>query len=915
MENFLPSNTVYDLAFHPEQKDMYLGTKLGLYQYNGFTFNKIPGINQNSFSVTALNFDNNNRLWAINFANQVFYLEKDTLRVFNLEPHLEKLKLIKDIYIEGDKVFILATNGYLQVNSGQLNVVDYAYFESEFLLFKDSENTLLLTAQNQIELRGKEARILAKEVANPHVVKFKGNYLISFGSEQINFFLTAEPNATKPTLWNQENKSVKVNFIRFIQNQPWICTQEGLFRPSKNGYKCLFPEYEITDVVEDYQGNVWISTSNNGLLCVPSFNIEFIEQSLGLSVLDFMVCENKVYFITKEGGLGFYELETNILRWIKTNKKAQKLIHVDQRYQLLYLDNSVVDLATYAVLEDNIFIKGFIPTSDTEAIMAAYLDVFFVSRAFKTPSNTSSFKVRKIFDKTRIRNLSYFAPIKTVFLSTVEGLFKVDSSGAFSEVLYEDSKINALKSYELGTTQLIITLNGEFLGYNSQTLSVESLNLFLKAELPEKEFLDVKDNGTHFLVRTKNYFYLVSKHDLVAEILPLRRILGNIEISNFDFLNPETLLISTPLGLLPIAIEQLRSTGKSKPFFYIKQPKVNQLASLEYKYRDNMLFSVNPVFFHNRGATLQYSLLKNGEEVGVQQLNLFQPDIKYNSLGFGSYELQLKFSEDLGESFQESIFFQVKKPFWLEYYFIALFALLLTLAVYWVFKAQQVKYAQKQAQKDLLVNAQLVAMRSQMNPHFLYNVLNSMQGLIYSEKIVEAGEYINKFSTYMRNTLILSDRKEISIKEEVTFLTHYLDLEKLRFGDDFEYSIYLDPTLDDTFLIPAVLVQPFAENAVKHGLLNKLGAKVLSVEFLQQNGFVEIRVKDNGIGRKNADEINRKKADKFPSFATNAIVNRVHLMNKDRNHKIAIHIQDLNDKNDQPNGTLVQITIQNSAHA
>ena len=120
-----------------------------------------------------------------------------------------------------------------------------------------------------------------------------------------------------------------------------------------------------------------------------------------------------------------------------------------------------------------------------------------------------------------------------------------------------------------------------------------------------------------------------------------------------------------------------------------------------------------------------------------------------------------------------------------------------------------------------------------MNPHFIFNAINSIQDLILKEDIDNSYSYIIKFSKLVRQTLNFSDKEFIEIEEETDLIETYLELEKLRFLDgDFEYSINITNCTD--IMVPPMLIQPIVENAIKHGLLHKDGKKILSIEFIKE---------------------------------------------------------------------------------
>ncbi|KXK43961.1 MAG: signal transduction histidine kinase [Bacteroidetes bacterium OLB11] len=151
-----------------------------------------------------------------------------------------------------------------------------------------------------------------------------------------------------------------------------------------------------------------------------------------------------------------------------------------------------------------------------------------------------------------------------------------------------------------------------------------------------------------------------------------------------------------------------------------------------------------------------------------------------------------------------------------------------------------------------------------MNPHFMYNTLNSIQALILKQDIKNSNLYLSKFSHLMRKVLDVSGRDEISIQEEIEILELYLSLEKLRFGNDFLYKIIISNEVEtQAIFLPPLLLQPFVENAIKHGLLHKKGEKQLIIRLEKETNHILCRIKDNGIGRKHSAEIKKTSTRKI----------------------------------------------------
>jgi len=208
------------------------------------------------------------------------------------------------------------------------------------------------------------------------------------------------------------------------------------------------------------------------------------------------------------------------------------------------------------------------------------------------------------------------------------------------------------------------------------------------------------------------------------------------------------------------------------------------------------------------------------------------------------------------------------------------------------------------------VQAELESLRSRMNPHFIYNVMSTIQGLVRLNKTDDAIDAIERFALLNRLTLEHSGVNEVTVEQEIQLLTNYIETEKLLIGNSFAYQIEIadDIELDFTFL-PSLLVQPFVENAIKHGLMHSSREKLLYINFSIKNKALEIQVHDNGIGRQAADAANQSLTDKPKSFATAAIASRLALLNETRTQPIEIDTQDIFDNLQQPSGTKVVIIV------
>jgi tetratricopeptide (TPR) repeat protein len=231
-----------------------------------------------------------------------------------------------------------------------------------------------------------------------------------------------------------------------------------------------------------------------------------------------------------------------------------------------------------------------------------------------------------------------------------------------------------------------------------------------------------------------------------------------------------------------------------------------------------------------------------------------------------------------------------------------------------VIKQQNIKldeaYAQLEiSKKNELAASNLKAIQSQMNPHFIFNALNSVQDLVLQKEALKSYDYLVVFSHLVRNTLDFSEREFITLREEVKFLETYLSLEKLRFQDDFKYDLIYENCCElDDVSIPSLIIQPFIENAIKHGLLHKDGLKTLSVTFKQEDQII-CEIVDNGVGREQSDRIQKRQSGDHNSFSTEAIKKRMHILSEQYDTEAGYEIVDLRDQSGECEGTKVIVKL------
>ncbi|MBU1820977.1 MAG: histidine kinase, partial [Bacteroidetes bacterium] len=201
----------------------------------------------------------------------------------------------------------------------------------------------------------------------------------------------------------------------------------------------------------------------------------------------------------------------------------------------------------------------------------------------------------------------------------------------------------------------------------------------------------------------------------------------------------------------------------------------------------------------------------------------------------------------------------------------------------------------KSSYERQLAETEMQALRSQLNPHFLFNSLNSLEYFILAQENQKASHYLTRFSKLLRKVLTHSRVKTISLHDELEVLRLYLDIEKNRFGDGFQYCLEVDPDIDQESLqIPPLLLQPYVENAIWHGLLpSPLPEKTLRLRVAALNdNTLYIEIEDNGIGRKKSAELKRNTFQIHQSLGMEIIRQRIDLFNRSYPAKMDVEIED-----------------------
>ncbi len=540
---------------------------------------------------------------------------------------------------------------------------------------------------------------------------------------------------------------------------------------------------------------------------------------------------------------------------------------------------------------------------------------------------------------------------------------KGQSYAAFAGVYSFKGKIGESIAYYIKAAKVFESLDNEVM------LSIINFNIGIGL-LDQNEFEEARE----YIQKAHNYYFKIKKYyDLNTSYMTLGyidikmnksfdSIMQNLKKSEELAIEREdTLVLARTLNLqgnvytkfnkdLPFAISRIK---KAIQLTKIKQPENHFILGFSHLFLGETYWKMKDykrALMHNDSSLFhnaKFNYPKGLKEVYDIRKDIFESKGNYKQ-SIASYKLFNKLNNSLFNKEQSNRIARMKTKFETDKikaqketaetkvkltqaisdqnrnYFIGstiIGFLILVMAVFYFSRLKARKKMElialelKETQKRLVIEKQyreseLKALKSQMNPHFIFNALNSIQEYIVLNKKNLASDYLGKFADLIRTYLDHSDTGNITIQEEVDSLNLYLELEKLRFENQLDYTIIIGENINQQAItIPTMLVQPYVENALKHGLLHKKSDRKLSITFKKITDIsLECCIEDNGIGRKKSEEINNKKIKAHKPFALKATGNRLDLLNYKKDNKIGVKTIDIFEEK-QPTGTKVVLNI------
>jgi len=398
--------------------------------------------------------------------------------------------------------------------------------------------------------------------------------------------------------------------------------------------------------------------------------------------------------------------------------------------------------------------------------------------------------------------------------------------------------------------------------------------------------------------------YRIVNYDL-SDGLPANRIQDIAEANGF-------LWVATDNGLAFFKPDSLKKNRHEVPIYITRfeingrDTSISNSYELPYDY-NNIKLSFIALSYRNAGK-LRYRYKMEGLDTSWNYTSI--RETQYTTLPAGNYRFMVSVRLQNGDwsNTVASVRFRLLLPFWKTWWFQLIVLSVIVLLISLAFR-RRLKLAQERNEFNRnLLNLKLKALRAQMNPHFIFNVINSIQHFIVNKEEESAHRYLTMFSKLIRTILNNSESNTVPLSEEFKALELYLKLESMRFEEAFEYEIHIDPQIAPSKIeIPSMLIQPYVENAIKHGILQASRPGKIRIAVELQYQFLKCTIEDNGIGRLAASRYNSDTEHRsFGSFITRE---RLDAINAIYQNKLSETITDLYDPNGQANGTRVEIYI------
>lgn len=933
----LPTNKIYSVL---KDKDgfMWLGTERGLIRYDGNSFVTYTHPEMNGIAVSDVKQDGLGRIWCQNFIGQFFYWITDSLVYVKA---LKPTGFYAPSCIDETNRLYVSTHTGIVVYTQDFQIQDTLPADDHLIFGFFLNKTYHYFSQQQLYAYKEGKQHLLSDL-NKRTPDFARTF-----SFVLNGCVYTYPKPVSSNRIYQVYPSFRVielpvslegSGIQMISvtndSLVWINTTSGtlvldrLFKPIFPAR--LFPDYSISSVIADNEGNYWVSSTDGGLFIIESLNARVIQTTNeAMEGFAFTGQDNKLLVATNQGNI--YQLnigsgekklvvklaQRNTVRSVAydtTNKRIvvcnEGLMVYKAGRQLLHYKGAIKDV-------------GFLPSGDLVFAATGLCGIVSFNRLkdlaqwkhkLKPVQKGNGYVVYVFTELSHaLRNAAVlYHPDKDVFkVATSKGVYQLAPHAASSALQWHNETIIASRLLQCGNQVVVVSVNqgllfeaeGKLVDY--PWLTAVTGNRVLDSRVAGKGLYVLTDQGIFVADLTRK------------KVRPVYYTNNQEELLQFDVRGDRVFLLSgTGLKVIPL---NNNITGK-RPTLFVKGVWADGLLikegsdALSYLQNNIRIRFEVPWFQASSALKILYSI-NNQPWEQIQEGNRV---LEFFSLSPGMYQVQMKAVTINGlESETRVCTFEIQQPFWRRWWFYVLLvgvssALIL---LFYSYRIREIKLRNKLQEENYklessLKQSMLTSIKAQMNPHFVFNALNSIQSYIYLNDKQNASRFLAKFSSLTRKILEMSDEDDVSLEDELHALGLYLELEKMRFEDVFLYEIVVEEGIAPPHLrLPSMVIQPFVENAIKHGLLHKSGTRELHIRFSWKSPYLIVEIDDNGVGRAASAQINKQKQNEHKSFATRANQRRLDLLLQNDEKKVSVHYVDKVGSDGQAQGTKVILTI------
>lgn len=927
----LPSNEVYELI-QDDFGHIWIASDAGLFRYDGFSFKEFKGKNQKSASISTLKHNSKGEIFCRNFSGQIFTVRNDSLQLvyqyskFGPTSNKYVISSKNEIWIvQHNKIKNLDAQGNL-LNEYKIPTTDSVFYLVDAFMYHDKFYISSMDGQVSIFNTESKTFVYNHQPSTSENLLFKNFfnyrnqvYILSKGLNASAFKIYLADQHGSLLTHEIRSKSPMLKIQKFNENsrgELWISTSQGIvkYQPKVSTWEdmpWMFRGENISSVYVDKEDITWATSLNEGIFVIPNLDVRSLDfKNNPYSATNFTalhILNDQEFFIgTQTGQIFYYNKAQKYLELLNKSDKSAMVRQFVSTGNATYVAHGNISKI------ENKKITYSSPIFNPRRFTIIRDSIFFVS-----PETNGKIGLSELFKKEiNIKKNPYAGgrfiyqdPLdQSLYFSLSDGLFKL-KNGKWEHVKIQGesifpSHIVACKNFIILTTQsngLIVLKNGIFFA---------KINEF-NSPINEPIHL-VHCSNEYFWAISQNYIYRIHLVDFA--LTKFNSLIG-IPPQDINAIESyqDKIYFATNRSIKYMP-EDLAWNTSIKPTI-----RIDSYQTLDGKYpiskeirlkhhSSKLEINYEAISLKNRSNyKVAYRML--GLDSNWNYTNAGSYQILYPSIPSGSYTLQVK-TVDFNQTESRTIdtYILVDSPIWLKWWFGVLSGSLVGLFIFLTLKYRDNRRRHRQMLEDRLIASNLSALRAQMNPHFLFNSLNSIQALILKLDVSNANFYMTTFSHLLRKILEASDQDYITVSKELVIMKAYLELEKLRFGVDFHFEIHVDPDIDiEDYCIPPMMLQPFIENSLKHGLLHKKGYKELLIHLTLED-VLRVSIKDNGVGRAKSAAINTRQFQKHTSFATDAMRKRIELLSEYHKMEFKIETIDLFE-NDVPCGTLVNIQI------